>query len=129
MDVTTTTPAPNATPTAQPAYEIGPAHPRALGATIGVGALVFGIVESAEHGWTNPMVLVSLVVAVVILVAPAHQLGMALGLAALVAAAANATQLVSQVSLALTWGTGLLTLCLVVVLAVIVPAHHRSTDA
>lgn len=63
------------------------------------------------------------------LVNTAHQLGMALGLAALVAAAANATQLVSQVSLALTWGTGLLTLCLVVVLAVIVPAHHRSTHA
>ena len=63
------------------------------------------------------------------LVNTAHQLGMALGLAALVAAAANATQLVSQVSLALTWGTGLLALCLVVVLAVIVPAHHRSTDA
>ena len=41
----------------------------ALGATIGVGALVFGIVESAERGWTNPMVLVSLVVAVVVLVA------------------------------------------------------------
>ena len=63
------------------------------------------------------------------LVNTAHQLGMALGLAALVAAAANATQLVSQVWLALTWGTGLLTLCLVVVLAVIVPAHHRSTHA
>jgi hypothetical protein len=63
------------------------------------------------------------------LVNTAHQLGMALGLAALVAAAANATQLVSQVSLALTWGTGLLTLCLVVVLAVIVPAYHRSTHA
>lgn len=63
------------------------------------------------------------------LVNTAHQLGMALGLAALVAAAANATQLVSQVSLALIWGTGLLTLCLVVVLAVIVPAHHRSTHA
>jgi len=30
----------------------------ALGATIGVGALVFGIVESAERGWTNPMVLI-----------------------------------------------------------------------
>jgi hypothetical protein len=69
VDVATTAPAPNATPTAQPASEIGPAHPRALGATIGVGALVFGIVESAERGWTNPMVLVSLVVAVVVLVA------------------------------------------------------------
>jgi EmrB/QacA subfamily drug resistance transporter len=63
------------------------------------------------------------------LVNTAHQLGMALGLAALVAAAANATPLVSQVSLALTWGTGLLALCLVVVLAVIVPAHQRSTHA
>ena len=63
------------------------------------------------------------------LVNTAHQLGMALGLAALVAAAANATQLVSQVSLALTCGTGLLTLCLIVVLAVIVPAQHRSTHA
>jgi EmrB/QacA subfamily drug resistance transporter len=63
------------------------------------------------------------------LVNTAHQLGMALGLAALVAAAANATPLVSQVSLALTWGTGLLALCLVVVLVVIVPAHRRSTHA
>jgi MFS family permease len=47
----------------------------------------------------------------------------------MLAAAANATQLVSQVSLALPWGTGLLTLALVVVLAVIVPAYHRSTHA
>jgi hypothetical protein len=122
----------------------------ALGATIGVGALVFGIVESAERGWTNPMVLIgagqglafapltTFGIAAVRgedagaasgLVNTAHQLGMALGLAALVAAAANATQVVSQVSLALTWGTGLLTLCLVVVLAVIFPAYHRSTHA
>jgi hypothetical protein len=34
VDVTTTTPAPNATPTAQPASEIGPAHPRAILAII-----------------------------------------------------------------------------------------------
>lgn len=61
------------------------------------------------------------------LVNTAHQLGMALGLAALVAAAANATPLVSQVSVALTWAAGLLALCLVVSLAVIVPAHRRST--
>jgi predicted MFS family arabinose efflux permease len=63
------------------------------------------------------------------LVNTAHQLGMALGLAALVAVAANATPLVSQVSVALTWGAGLLALCLVVSLAVIVPAHRRSTHA
>lgn len=63
------------------------------------------------------------------LVNTAHQLGMALGLAALVAAAANAAPMVAQVSLALTWGTGFLALCLVVVLAVIVPAHRRSTHA
>jgi EmrB/QacA subfamily drug resistance transporter len=63
------------------------------------------------------------------LVNTAHQLGTALGLAVLVAAAAHLSSLVSQVSLALTYGTGLLALCLAVVLAVIVPAHHRSTHA
>jgi MFS family permease len=60
------------------------------------------------------------------LVNTAHQLGMALGLAALVAAAANATPLVNQVSVAIAWSTGFLALCLVVVLAVIVPGHQES---
>jgi hypothetical protein len=55
------------------------------------------------------------------LVDTAYQLGIALGLAALAAAAANATQMVSQVCPVLTWGTGLLTLAvaLIVVLAVV----------
>jgi predicted MFS family arabinose efflux permease len=61
------------------------------------------------------------------LVNTAHQLGMALGLAVLVAAAAHLNPLVSQVSLALTWGTCLLALCLAAVLTVIVPAHRRTT--
>jgi EmrB/QacA subfamily drug resistance transporter len=63
------------------------------------------------------------------LVNTAHQLGMALGLAVLVAAAAHLTELVSQASLALAWGSGLLALCLAAVLAVIVPAHRRSSRA
>jgi EmrB/QacA subfamily drug resistance transporter len=60
------------------------------------------------------------------LVNTAHQLGMATGLAILVAASANATDLTTRVSTALSWGTGLLALCLVVVLAVIVPAQRRE---
>ena len=39
----------------------------ALTATIGVGALVFGILESADRGWTDPVVVAALVVAVVVL--------------------------------------------------------------
>ena len=46
---------------------------------------------------------------------------MALGLAVLVAVSAQAADLTARVSVALTWGTGLLALCLVTVLAVIVP--------
>jgi EmrB/QacA subfamily drug resistance transporter len=66
------------------------------------------------------------------LVNTAHQLGMATGLALLVAASAKATGLVARVSTALTWGSALLALCLVVVLAVIVPAqrrHHLTNTA
>ena len=59
------------------------------------------------------------------LVNTAHQLGMGTGLAILVAASAGAIDLTSRVASALTWGTGLLTLCLVVVLAVILPAQRR----
>lgn len=40
----------------------------ALTATFGVGALVFGIIESAERGWSDPVVVVALVAAVVLLV-------------------------------------------------------------
>lgn len=39
----------------------------ALTATIGVGALVFGIIESADRGWTDPVVVAALVVAAVVL--------------------------------------------------------------
>jgi predicted MFS family arabinose efflux permease len=66
------------------------------------------------------------------LVNTAHQLGMATGLAVLVTASAGATGLVARVSTALGWGAGLLALCLVVVLAVIVPAqrqHRAATTA
>ena len=59
------------------------------------------------------------------LVNTAHQLGMATGLAILVAASANAGDLSDQVATALAWGTGLLVLCLLVVVAVIVPAQRR----
>jgi EmrB/QacA subfamily drug resistance transporter len=60
------------------------------------------------------------------LVNTAHQLGMATGLAILVAASAHATDLAGQVATALTWGTGLLALCLLVVVTVIVPAQRRA---
>jgi EmrB/QacA subfamily drug resistance transporter len=60
------------------------------------------------------------------LVNTAHQLGMATGLAVLVAASANADDLTTRVSTALSWGTGLLALCLVVVVAVIVPAQRHQ---
>src|SRR3954453_4621239 len=60
------------------------------------------------------------------LVNTAHQLGMATGLALLVAASANAAGLASQVAAALAGATILLALCLLVVLAVILPAQRRS---
>lgn len=63
------------------------------------------------------------------LVNTAHQLGMALGLAILVAASAGAPDLPAQVSVALTWGTGLLALCLVVVAAAIVRSPLRSASS
>jgi len=59
------------------------------------------------------------------LVNTAHQLGMATGLAILVAASADAVDLTTEVATALTWGTGLLALSLLVVVAVIVPAQRR----
>ncbi len=40
----------------------------AIGATLGVGALAFGIVESAGRGWTSPLVLGALGLAIVVLV-------------------------------------------------------------
>ena len=59
----------------------------------------------------------------------AHQLGTATGLAVLVAASAQATGLVDRVATALTWGSGLLALCLLVVLAVVLPAQRRHATA
>lgn len=56
------------------------------------------------------------------LVNTAHQLGMATGLAVLVAASAGAPDLTARVATALTWAAGLLALCLAVVLAVVLPA-------
>jgi len=56
-----------------------------------------------------------------------HQLGMALGLAALVALSAGAGDLADQVAHALLGSAGLLAACLVVVLVVIVPAHRTHT--
>jgi EmrB/QacA subfamily drug resistance transporter len=41
----------------------------ALSATLGVGALVFGIIHSAEGGWSGPLTLAALAAAVVLLVA------------------------------------------------------------
>jgi EmrB/QacA subfamily drug resistance transporter len=59
----------------------------------------------------------------------AHQLGMATGLAVLVAASAGTVDLAARVAEALTWSSGLLALCLVVVVAVIVPAQRPSRAA
>jgi len=39
----------------------------ALGATVGVGALVFGIIESADRGWADPVVVLALAAAAVVL--------------------------------------------------------------
>lgn len=60
------------------------------------------------------------------LVNTAHQLGMATGLAILVAASADVADLAGQVATALSWAAGLLSLGLLVVLAVIVPAQRRA---
>jgi hypothetical protein len=38
-----------------------------LAATLGVGSLVFGIIESAERGWSSPVGIGALVVAAVVL--------------------------------------------------------------
>jgi EmrB/QacA subfamily drug resistance transporter len=59
------------------------------------------------------------------LVNTAHQLGIATGLAVLVAASASAADLALRVSTALTWGSGLLLGALVVAVAVIVPADRK----
>ena len=58
-----------------------------------------------------------------------HQLGMALGLAVLVAVSAGAPDLTTRFSHALLAGTALLTACLLTVLVVLVPAHRAATRA
>ncbi len=58
-----------------------------------------------------------------------HQLGMALGLAVLVAVSAGAPDLAVRFSHALLAGTALLTACLLIVLNVLVPAHRTATRA
>ena len=58
------------------------------------------------------------------LVNTAQQLGMATGLAILVAGSAHLLGLVDRIRIALTWGTGLLALCLLVVLTLILPARR-----
>jgi hypothetical protein len=60
------------------------------------------------------------------LVNTAHQLGMATGLAILVAASAHATGLTDRATTALAWGSGFLAACLLVVLAVIVPTQRLA---
>jgi EmrB/QacA subfamily drug resistance transporter len=58
-----------------------------------------------------------------------HQLGMALGLAVLVAVSAGAPDLATRYSHALLGGTTLLGGCLLVVLTVLIPAHRASLRA
>lgn len=60
------------------------------------------------------------------LVNTAHQLGMATGLAILVALSADATDLADQVSTALTGATGLLALSLAMVVTILLPAHRSA---
>ena len=60
------------------------------------------------------------------LVNTAHQLGTAAGLAVLVAASASVADLTDRVSTALTWGSALLAVALVVAGVVIVPAERRA---
>lgn len=60
------------------------------------------------------------------LVNTAHQLGTAAGLAVLVAASASVTDLTYRVSTALTWGSALLAVALVIAVAVIVPAERKQ---
>jgi cbb3-type cytochrome oxidase subunit 3 len=57
-------------------------------------------------------------------------IGAGQGLAVLVATSADAVDLTTRVATALTWGTGLLALCLAVVLAIVLPAQrrHRTVD-
>jgi EmrB/QacA subfamily drug resistance transporter len=62
------------------------------------------------------------------LVNTAQQLGMATGLAVLVAVSAHVSGLADRVAIALTWGTGLLALCLLVVLTVILPSRQRALE-
>lgn len=62
------------------------------------------------------------------LVNTAHQLGTAAGLAVLVAASASVVDLANRVSAALTWGSALLAVALVVAVVVIVPAQRRHHD-
>jgi EmrB/QacA subfamily drug resistance transporter len=58
-----------------------------------------------------------------------HQLGMALGLAVLVAVSAGAPDLATRFAHALLGGTALLTACLLIVLLVLVPAHRAAARA
>ena len=58
-----------------------------------------------------------------------HQLGMALGLALLVAASAGAPDLTARFSHALLAGTALLSACLLIVLVVLIPAQLAATRA
>jgi EmrB/QacA subfamily drug resistance transporter len=56
-----------------------------------------------------------------------HQLGMALGLAMLVAVSAGAPDVTTRFSQALLAGTALLSACLLIVLIVLIPAHRAAT--
>ena len=81
----------------------------ALSATLGVGALVFGIINTADAGWASPATCLGL--------------GIAVAAAATVpAAGAAAAHLATQVSAALTTGSVLLLLALAVTAALILPA-------
>jgi EmrB/QacA subfamily drug resistance transporter len=79
----------------------------------------FGIVDAPSEGSGAASGLVNTF----------HQLGMALGLAVLVAVSAGAPDLTARFSHALLAGTALLSLCLILVLTVLVPADRAATRA
>ena len=88
----------------------------ALSATLGVGALVFGIINTADAGWASPATCLGL--------------GIAVAAAATVPAAGSAAaHLAAQVSAALTTGSVLLLLALAVTAALILPADLAARRA
>jgi MFS family permease len=92
----------------------------ALGSTLGMTVLVYGLVRSADAGWSDPGTLIALALGVVLLI-------LVTVFAAADASGLGADVLLAhRVSTALTVGTGMLVLALVLVVALIVRPHTRA---